>query len=246
MKPLIGLSASLDGVTVKIQRENIRAIEISGGIPVIIPYYEQEESILTLVDSLDGLLLTGGGDIDPHLFGEEPIPSLDSITPDRDWLESILIKRFMQDKKPILGICRGCQILNVVAGGGMYQDIYSQYTADLLQHTQQAPRDHASHWVTIEKGTLLSQIVGEEKVRVNSFHHQAVHPLAPDFILSAKSADGIIEAFESTLHPFVVGVQWHPEDLFASRLEAKRLFAAFVEKCLERKRRGQTKEKGAS
>lgn len=235
MKPMIGVTASLDGTTVKVQRENIEAIELSGGIPVIVPYYKQEESISELVYSLDGLLLTGGGDIDPTLFGEEPIPQLGSITPERDWLEGILIKKFLTTKKPILGICRGCQILNITAGGGMYQDIYSQINRNLLQHVQQAPRNHPTHWVTIKKGTLFHEIMGQEKIKVNSFHHQAVYPLAPDFHIAAESSDGLIEAFESREHPFVMGLQWHPEDLFAVQLEAKKLFASFVEKCLEGK-----------
>jgi len=237
MKPMIGITASLECTTVKIQRVNIDAIESSGGIPVIVPYYRQEESVLTLADSLDGLLLSGGSDIDPTLFGEEPVPQLGSITPDRDWLEGILIKQFLIKKKPILGICRGCQILNITAGGGMYQDIYSQTGRSLLQHAQQAPRDHASHWVTIEKGTMFYEIMGLEKIKVNSFHHQAVYPLAPGFVLAAQSSDGLIEAFESEEHPFVVGVQWHPEDLFANQMEAKKLFAAFVQKCLEGKKK---------
>lgn len=242
MKPIIGITASLDSTTVRVQRENMVAIESSGGIPVIIPYYEREDTLLELVQSLDGLLLTGGGDIDPFLFFEEPIPKLGSITPDRDWLEIVLIKRFLEEEKPILGICRGCQILNVVAGGDMYQDIFSQSKGELLQHAQLAPRDHLSHSITIEKNTLLHRLVGEERIRVNSFHHQAVRRLAPGFVVSATSSDGLIEAFESKEQPFVLGVQWHPEDLFKTRPEAQKIFAAFAQQCDKSKKE---KQKGA-
>ncbi|RKD26743.1 hypothetical protein BEP19_16205 [Ammoniphilus oxalaticus] len=229
MMPLIGVSASLEGTAVQAQRANIHAIEASGGVPIVIPYMEHARTVETLAENLAGLLLTGGGDIDPFLFGEEPRQQLGSITPERDWLEAILIKHFLKAKKPILGICRGAQILNVVAGGGMYQDIYEQHPGELLQHSQQAPRDHLTHSIEVKPGTLLHEITGNTRSRVNSFHHQAVNRLAPGFISSAVSADGIIEAFESEERPFVVGVQWHPEDLFAGQADARRLFAAFVE-----------------
>lgn len=232
MKPLIGITASLEANTIKLQRENSKAIEQAGGIPIILPYLDQQDTVDELADRIDGLLLSGGGDIDPFLFGEEPIPGLGSITPDRDWLEGLLIQRFLESGKPILGICRGCQILNVVAGGGMYQDIYTQKKEeDLLQHVQRAPREHVSHSIRIEKGSLLSRILGEEPVKVNSFHHQAVGSMAPGFIVSARSSDRLVEAFESTNHPFVLGVQWHPEDLFHKYAPMAKLFSAFVSAC---------------
>lgn len=236
MKPLIGITASLEANTIKLQRENSRAIEQAGGIPVIISYVDQQATVDELAGRLDGLLLSGGGDIDPFLFGEEPIPALGSITPDRDWLEGLLIQRFLDRGKPILGICRGCQILNVVAGGSMYQDIYSQKKEmALLQHAQQAPRDHVSHFITIAKGSLLSRILGEGPEKVNSFHHQAVDHMAPGFIVSARSSDGVVEAFESKNHPFVLGVQWHPEDLFLKYPTMAKLFSAFVFACRKQK-----------
>ncbi len=232
MKPMIGITASLEANTIKLQRENGKAIEQAGGLPVILPYVDQQDTVDELVGRLDGLLLSGGGDIDPFLFGEEPIPGLGSITPDRDWLEGQLIHRFLESGKPILGICRGCQILNVIAGGGMYQDIYSQKKDEgLLQHVQRAPRDHVSHLITMEKGSLLSRIFVEDSVKVNSFHHQAVGSMAPGFIVSARSSDGLIEAFESINHPFVLGVQWHPEDLFHKYPSMAKLFLAFVSAC---------------
>ncbi|RXT07819.1 gamma-glutamyl-gamma-aminobutyrate hydrolase family protein [Ammoniphilus sp. CFH 90114] len=231
MKPLIGITASLDHTQIRVQRENSDAVLQAGGLPVIVPYIEDEQAIRQLASRLDGLLLTGGGDIDPFLFHEEPLPHLGSITPERDLLEVLLVREMLFQDKPILGICRGCQILNIAAGGDMYQDIYSQSEKPLLQHSQRAPRYHVSHFVDVQKGTLLHRITGEEKLKVNSFHHQAVRKLPEGFRVAAASTDGIIEAFDSREHAFVLGVQWHPEDLYVKHPTMLQLFHAFVTAC---------------
>lgn len=134
--------------------------------------------------------------------------------------------------KPILAICRGCQILNIAAGGDMYQDIYAQCDEPLLQHAQKAPRSHGSHYIEVKQGTLLHQITNQEKYKVNSYHHQAVRKVAEGFQISAQASDGIIEAFESTRHPFVIAVQWHPECMTAVRDQPSvALFEAFIAAC---------------
>lgn len=230
MKPLIGMTASLEPSTIQVNKDNNEAIVQAGGLPIIIPFLE-DESVQQIVSKLDGLLLTGGGDIDPFLFGEEPHRNLGSIQPQRDQVEVTLIQYMLAAGKPILGICRGCQILNIAAGGNMYQDIYTQLHADLLQHSQIAPRDHVSHYVHIKNHTLLYRIVNDEKIKVNSYHHQAVKDLAPGFVVSGTSTDGVIESFESSKHRFVIGVQWHPENLIYSHQSAQRLFQAFIEAC---------------
>lgn len=231
MKPIIGITASLEGPKINVQRENCDAVVLAGGLPFIIPYFVDKQTIHQLSSHLDGLLLSGGGDIDPFLFEEEPIPKLGSITPERDFLEVQLIHDMLVQDKPILGICRGCQILNVAAGGNMFQDIYSQMEKELLQHAQQAPRYHVSHMAMIQKNTLLHRIMEEEQIKVNSFHHQAVKDLAQGFQVSALASDGVIEAFESREHSFVLGVQWHPEDLYQKHPDMLKLFKAFVEAC---------------
>lgn len=230
MKPIIGITASLDNGKMTVDRTNSDAIFRAGGVPLVLPYTVDENEIEQLVDRIDGLLLTGGGDIDPTLFGEEPLPGLGSICPERDTLEMALIRRMLDNDKPIFGICRGCQILNIAAGGDMYQDLYTQRDA-LLQHSQKAPRWHASHTLRIEEGSLLHQIVGESTYKVNSFHHQAVRKLAPGFAHSAATKDGVTEAFESQQHRFVLGVQWHPECTTGVDPISQRLFAAFVGEC---------------
>ena len=183
---------------------------------------------------LDGILLTGGGDIDPTLFNEEPHAKLGEVTPARDSLEIELAKEMLQVNKPILGICRGLQILNVALGGADYSRYSFTKHKPILQHSQKAPRSHPSHFVQIEKDTILESITETPKIKVNSFHHQAVKDVPKPLIISGTASDGIIEAVESTAHHFVLGVQWHPEAL-AENGEAVslRLFNKFIEKCKE-------------
>lgn len=227
--PVIGVTASRDdrGTTLSIGREYLESVLEAGGLPLIVPYVEDAESIRSIADRIDGLLLTGGGDIDPAWFGEEPIPGLGWIDPERDRLEISLTRRMLEENKPILAICRGCQILNVAAGGDMFQDLYQQ-REDLLQHQQKAPRSHLSHSVQVAEGSLLHRIAGSSAIRVNSFHHQAVRAVAPGFIACATAKDGVIEGVESVRHPFVLGVQWHPEHLAEIDAVSRRLFEAFV------------------
>lgn len=233
MKPIIGITMSREnGKEQILSKQYSDAILRAGGIPLLIPYTTEDEALIAISRKLDGLLLSGGGDIDPTLFDEEPLPGLGRIDPDRDEMEIALIEQFLSQDKPILGICRGCQILNVALGGGMYQDLPSQ-KPNLLQHAQNAPRHHASHTVTIEEDTILYRIYQKTVIKVNSFHHQAVREVLPPLTISAISRDGVVEAFESESNRFVVAVQWHPEEMVKTDSDALRLFAAFVEACQE-------------
>ncbi|MFB4160891.1 gamma-glutamyl-gamma-aminobutyrate hydrolase family protein [Geomicrobium sp. JSM 1781026] len=228
-KPIIGITSSIkeDG-THMISKDNIRSIVDHGGVPFILPNVTLDGAAALMSDKLDGLLVTGGGDIDPTLFGEEPHPSLGTIHPDRDTFEMRIIEEFLKRDLPILSICRGCQVVNIAAGGDMYQDIYAQKDEELLQHQQKAPRFHTSHYIDVVQNTKLAELSGSTRYRVNSYHHQAVREIAPGFRVSATSSDGVIEAFESDAHRFVLNVQWHPENL-SEDVYANRLFAAFIE-----------------
>lgn len=231
LKPIIGISSSLNEHVLSVPSDYIQAITKFGGVPIILPNIEGD-AIDCIVQLLDGLLLTGGGDIDPTLFNEEPHQNLGSITPERDEFEIAVIEKMLKLNKPILGICRGMQILNIAIGGDMYQDIYMQSQSNLLQHTQLAPRTHASHFVKVLKGSMLSDIVQLEKIKVNSFHHQAVREIPNNFKTCAVASDGIIEAFESTVHSFVMGLQWHPECLLAKNdLASTAIFKSFILSC---------------
>src|SRR5699024_7268851 len=151
------------------------------------------EQIEYYAQMLDGLYATGGYDIDPTLFGEEPHPNLGVITPARDYFERELLKRFLQLNKPIFAICRGSQILNIAAGGDMYQDIYGQINhRDLLQHEQKAPKGHRSHFVHVTEDSMLHQLTGMDVLRVNSRHHQANRNVADPFVISGKASDGVL------------------------------------------------------
>jgi putative glutamine amidotransferase len=231
LKPIIGISSSLNEHVLSVPIDYIQAITKFGGVPIILPNL-QEDAIESIVQLLDGLLLTGGGDIDPTLFNEEPHQNLGTITPERDEFEIAIIQEMMKLNKPIFGICRGLQILNIAIGGDMYQDIYTQSQNKLLQHTQLAPRSHTSHFVHVIEGSKLSDIVQVEKFKVNSFHHQAVRKIPADFKTSAIASDGIIEAFESMNHKFVMGLQWHPECLLSKNdLASTAIFEAFILSC---------------
>lgn len=232
MKPFIGITAVEDGRKETIGRDSIDAVIQSGGIPVVLTNFALEEDVDSILEKLDGLLLTGGHDVDPTLFGEEPIPGLGTVTPARDRFELAITKKALEVNKPILGICRGCQVLSVAGGGDMYQDIYSQIDRPLLQHSQHAPLAHGSHFVDIEKDSLLHTLMKDEKPKVNSRHHQAVRYVKEPFFISAKSSDGVVEAIESKEHSYVLAVQWHPENMGVAGDEpSKAIFDGFINSC---------------
>ncbi|MFD1397060.1 gamma-glutamyl-gamma-aminobutyrate hydrolase family protein [Kroppenstedtia eburnea] len=229
MKPAIGITLSMRRKenSLTLSRDNADAVLAAGGIPFLLPYATEADVLDGMTKQIDGLLLTGGDDIDPSLFGEEPLPGLGEVEPERDRMEIALARRMVKAGKPVLAICRGCQILCIALGGDMYQDLYSQ-REDLIQHVQRGPREYLSHSIQIREGTLLSQIAGADRIRVNSFHHQAVRRLPDGVILSATAPDGVTEAFEGSGSAFVMGVQWHPENLFRTDAVSRRLFHTFV------------------
>ncbi|TCP29973.1 putative glutamine amidotransferase [Scopulibacillus darangshiensis] len=231
MKPIIGVTSNVENdFTHTLSNDYLQATLQAGGVPVILPI-GLDDDVSQIAEAIDGLVLSGGGDIDPMLFGEEPHQKLGRIAPGRDTLEIALTQRLLELNKPILAICRGIQIMSIAAGGDMYQDIYSQIGAPLLQHTQNANRFHLSHRVKAEGHSLIAKIAGQTEFKVNSFHHQAVRDVALPFVVSARSSDGVIEAIESTEHDFVIGVQWHPEALaLKGDAIAKQLFESLVRK----------------
>lgn len=234
MKPLIGVTSSMevDEAYYMMSAANVKAVLQAGGIPLILPYLTEETDVKQIAAKIDGLFTPGGYDIDPTLFHEEPHPGLGTIIPARDRFEMYLVGEMLKLDKPILGVCRGTQILNIAMGGDMYQDIYSQSAASLLQHQQKAPLGHGSHFVHIQKNTLLHRLTESEKIRVNSRHHQANRRVESPLIISGKASDDIVEAIESTEHRFVLGLQWHPENMAAHQDDASiRIFKGFIDAC---------------
>lgn len=231
MRAIIGVTSNIKEDLLSVPLSNVRAITQFGGVPIVLPNLEMD-GIEEIASTIDGLLLTGGGDIDPTLFGEEPLPGLGNIVPERDRFEVELIQKMLKLNKPILGICRGAQIMSIAMGGDMYQDIYSQRDGSLLQHDQLAPNWHGSHFVEVTEGSLLRKIVGVDKFKVNSYHHQALRNMPDGFIVSGVASDGVIESFESTKHTFVMGVQWHPESLISKNdTSSLAIFEAFINEC---------------
>jgi putative glutamine amidotransferase len=209
-----------------------RAVSTAGGLPVMIPLLEEEDTLRAIYDRLDGVLLPGGVDVDPGTYGESPLPACGRLDPARDRVELAFARWAIEEGKPLFGLCRGLQIVNVALGGTLYQDIAVQ-RGDSLKHdyfpTAGYSRDHLAHPVTVAAGSRLDALVGTAPLRVNSMHHQAVKDLAPGLVPSAVAPDGLIEAVEFTESPFVLGVQWHPESLTERDPRMHRLLAGFVE-----------------
>jgi putative glutamine amidotransferase len=199
----------------------------AGGIPVILPILCDEESIRRQIELLDGVLLSGGVDINPLVYNEEPSPKLGYIFPDKDTFDLLIIKIACELKKPILAICRGHQILNVAFGGTLYQDL-SDIEGCYIKHQQQAKDGAVTHTLNIVENSILHNILGSSIIS-NSFHHQSIKDLAPGFKVTAYSKDNVIEAIEKCNEKFVVGVQFHPEIMTAyNDKKMLKLFEAFI------------------
>ena len=210
-QPVIGVTANFSDGNCCLADGYCTSILKAGGVPFIIPPYEEEGALLNTLEHVDGILLTGGGDINPLFLGEEPVDELHSINYRRDRQELLLTRLAADRQIPVLGICRGIQIMMVALGGKLYQDIYSQTENKLIKHDQALDRSFPSHTVSIDADSTLYKIFQTDKLPVNSFHHQAVKEVAPGFRVCARATDGIVEAVESTEYKSMIGVQWHPE-----------------------------------
>jgi putative glutamine amidotransferase len=210
----------------KLHDEYVCAVNAVGGVPFLLPSLDSPELVAVYYNQLDGFIFTGGSDLDPHYFGEEPQENLGEITPQRDAFEMALVRLVLAGNKPALGVCRGLQLLNVAAGGTLYQDLKG--VSDLM-HNQQAPRWYPVHTVQVEQDSRLFRLAGQESFLVNSFHHQAIRQLGQGFRAVAWSKDGLIEAMESTGDKKIMAVQWHPECNWSSDRISLSLFKNLVE-----------------
>lgn len=226
MKPLIGLTCSYEEEKHLFNDCYREAVEVSGGVPILLPTTVEPQTLLSYLEIVDGLILIGGDDINPLLFGENPKRELGVVSPKRDFFELNLCRLFLAKGKPILGICRGLQILNVAAGGSLFQDIASQLS-ESIQHSQKSPKNHPSHDVYIKKSSLLHNLIKAEKIKVNSFHHQAVKSCGRGFEIVAWAIDGVIEGIEKN-KGFALGVQWHPERLWKEVENQKNVFLGLI------------------
>ena len=232
-KPIIGIISDVDVDFVSsVKNDYVKAIEASGGTPILLPYSKKSETSDSFIELCDGFLFSGGNDIEPIRYGEETKPNCGAIQLNRDDFEFRMFEKMIATDKPILAICRGMQVVNVAFGGTLYQDIPSEISTD-IQHRQTEARYEFSHFVKILGDTPLAAFIGENSIRANSFHHQAVKRLGDGLLAMAYSTDGIIEGFYHTSHPYLRAYQWHPERLFDKDSDNKLIFSNFIAACKE-------------
>ena len=235
-RPIIGISSSVivdeagsfaGYKRAYVNKDYVDAVVRAGGVPLIIPFSTDKEVIISQAQLIDGLILSGGHDISPYNYGQEPSQKIGETFPERDTYEMILLEESKKRNIPILGICRGFQLINVAAGGTLYQDL-SLIPGNILKHNQVSNPTLKTHKIEIKENSFISSIFGKETM-VNSFHHQAIDKVADDFIVVARASDGVVEAIEHKTYKFLVAVQWHPEMLAVNCEKARVLFSKFVE-----------------
>jgi putative glutamine amidotransferase len=240
--PLIGVTTqtlqSIDGIpeglplSVVMNQRYYLAVAAAGGVPVLIPLLEDEKTLRGIYDRMDGLLIPGGVDIDPRMYGETPHEKLGRLDPARDCVELKLTQWAIADRKPLLGLCRGLQVLNVACGGTLFQDLEAQLPAAIKHDyfpTHGFERSHLAHEVELPAGTRLREVLELDRIAVNSMHHQGIKELGQGLRASAVAPDGVVEAAELECESFVVGVQWHPEAFDPGQTQTRQLFRAFID-----------------
>jgi putative glutamine amidotransferase len=241
LAPIIGITGTLkDDVETVAERplgrfiradfDYVEGVAGAGGVPVVLPPVGDETAAGAVVRGLDGLLLSGGSDLDPGYYGEEPLPELGSTLPERDAFEMALVGHALRRGIPVFGICRGMQVLNVALGGTLYQDLPSQWDGYVHRHRQAIPKWQPSHEVEVREDSYIAEVMGRDVVKVNSYHHQGIKNLAEGLIVTGRSTDGVIEAVESRdfSERWLLGVQWHAEAMRGAGPQQESLFEAHV------------------
>ena len=241
-RPIIGVTTqtlqAIDGIpaalpsSVVMNQRYYEAVAAAGAAPVLVPLLQELEALRATYEACAGILIPGGVDMDPATYGESPHARLGRIDPERDRVELQLTRWAIEDRKPLLGLCRGLQVINVATGGSLYQDLESQF-GGAIRHdyfpTYGFDRAHISHAVAVRLASRLHAMVRVEELPVNSMHHQGVKQLGEGLVASAHSADGLVEAVESANGHWMVGVQWHPEVFEADDPRTRELFRGFVQ-----------------
>ncbi len=246
-RPTIGVTTqtlqAIDGIpaglplSVVMNERYYEAVATAGGAPVLVPLLKEEDALRATYDACDGILIPGGVDMDPATYGETPHEKLGRIDPDRDRVELQITRWCIEDKKPLLGLCRGLQVINVAQGGTLFQDLDAQLDGAIRHDyfpTYGFDREHLSHDVAVEPSSRLHSLVNLDQLPVNSMHHQGVRQLGRGLLACARSSDGLIEAVESTNGHWMVGVQWHPEVFENTDPHTRDLFRGFVDAARER------------
>lgn len=235
MRPIIGICGSYlaDTQQILLRDTYTAAVLEAGGLPLILPVTKDDLTIGELLDRIDGLLLSGGGDVDPACYGEEKQPECGESNAMRDAFELLITKKAVAKGMPIFGICRGIQVLNVAYGGTLVQDIPSACGFPLEKHRQPEPYDELWHDILLTEGGLLAQVTGETHFMTNSMHHQSLKALGGTLTIEARAEDGTIEAVSDRVNASIFGVQFHPEYLTGKSKCARALFAYFVKKAAQ-------------
>lgn len=235
-KPIIGISTSqlieTNGTFAGYKRnyvnqDYITAVIKNGGIPMLIPFNEDEKATKEMIKLVDGLILSGGHDVFPINYKEQPLQRLGQVFPERDDFDTLLYKEARKRDIPILGICRGMQLINVIEGGTLYQDL--SYRENTNKHSFEFPHQR-THEITVKPKSILSKIF-DKKEYVNSFHHQVLNKVGKNLEVIATADDGVVEAYQHKKAKFVLGVQFHPEMLVHTYEKANKLFKEFISKC---------------
>lgn len=210
----------------------IKAIELAGGVPMILPIVENFENLIPVLEVLDGLIMTGGNDVNPLLYNKAPESTLGEICIKRDNAELGIFQKALNDFNiPIMGICRGCQLLNVIKGGTLHQDLVAAKVTEREHFLANYPINYATQIAKIKPESKLHEIFRSDEIRINSFHHQGIDKLGDDLVITASGEDGVVEAIEQLGDRFVMGLQWHPEMLSGKSNNSYKLFEAFVAAC---------------
>ncbi len=235
--PVIGVTANLEqdvdhsAAQYPLDRmDYVESIINAGGMPMILPPVVETRMSEVLLEKMDGLLLSGGSDLDPGYYGEEPVFEFGGATPERDTFEMALLRLAFRRGTPVFGICRGLQMLNVALGRTLYQDLPSQFGKSTRTHWQETPKWQPAHEIEILHDSHLAKITGRQRSKVNSYHHQGIKELADGLAVSARSPDGVIEAVEyrNLAERWLIGVQWHPEMMREEGTERRAVFEAHV------------------
>ncbi|SHJ61380.1 gamma-glutamyl-gamma-aminobutyrate hydrolase family protein [Paramaledivibacter caminithermalis] len=235
MRPIIGITTFWENKNRPrklynlVSHNYIRSVQLAGGIPILIPLIDDKRAIINYLNMIDGIIFTGGNDISPLIYEENPIQQVQTICEERDEFEIELFLEALKLDMPILGVCRGMQLINVAMGGTLYQDIYSQRKNSLGHFPQNTPVHNLYHNIRINPESKLFDIFKKTEMKVNSFHHQGVKEVAESLEETSWAADGTIEAIEHINKNFVIGVQWHPEDLTIHHPIFLKLFEALLE-----------------
>ena len=251
-RPLIGITTqtlqAIDGIptglptSVVMNQRYYQAAASAGAAPVLIPLLDDLEALRAIYERMDGLLIPGGVDLDPRAFGETPHERLGRTDPARDRVELQLVRWAIDDQKPVLGLCRGLQVINVALGGTLYQDLEAQYP-NALKHdyfpNYGFERDYLAHTVTLTPGSRLHHALDAGSISVNSMHHQGIKVLGRSLAPAATAPDGLIEAVEACDDSFLVGVQWHPEVFESTEPNTEHLFSDFITASRRSSRRGR-------